>query len=506
MRSALWAALLLAAAAVSNAESVEKAPAVGESRESEQEEESDTAPFMIVVEHAHGRRCGGSLVSLRTALTSAWCAGGGEARDLWALAPGTGAARRVARVALAAGAGAAERAAPWAGAAVDLAVLELEAPFGGGAHSRPILMATQPSECAAGAQCHVVRALGGGRTPRLRIVDAALAQGDECAARSPGWPGLRDTALCVVGPTLCSSDWGAGVVCEGKLCGVLSRSARAAGAAAGADETCGDAHVAQSIPRWRKFLHCAHTLRACGRGGDCGQLCSEHRLLEADASDSTTPQLSYPETSAVTAESTESAEVPERTEGSERAESSADTEAPPEPPAATSMLPTLTDTQSMPTPVRLSSVAPPTRSTLLPPPPQSPPPSSPRAAFEFEPNRADFKGGPERTSRVSLKAGEYGDNAAEYGGEDAMVPTSPKPAESSPAASSPAPPSPAERAPAAVRLAPTTERRAPPAPARRAPPPEARVQPVSGPSSAAPPRARPVYLLYIFVAITNLVN
>lgn len=69
------------------------------------------------------------------------------------------------------------------------------------------------------------------------------------------------------------SDWGAGVVCGGKLCGVVSRSARAAGGAAGGaagtasrdEPQCGDTHAAQSVARWRRFLHCAHTLRACGR-------------------------------------------------------------------------------------------------------------------------------------------------------------------------------------------------------------------------------------------------
>ncbi|KAJ8723049.1 hypothetical protein PYW08_002961 [Mythimna loreyi] len=497
MRSALCAAVLVAgaalAAAVSNTESTEKAPVAGEVHELEQEEDSDTAPFMIVVEHAGGRRCGGSLVSLRTALTSAWCAGGG-ARELWALAPGTGAARRVARVALAAGAAAERAAAPWAGAVADLAVLELEAPFGGGARSRPILMATQPAECAAGAACHVVRALGGGREPRLRIVDAALAQGDECSARSPGWPGLRDTALCVVGPTLCSSDWGAGVVCEGKLCGVLSRSARAAGAAAGADDSCGETHVAQSIPRWRRFLHCAHTLRACGRGGDCGQLCSERRLLDADGA----PPLSAA-SSAQPAAGTEPASSPERGAATtESAESSADTEAPPEPPQQTpaSILPTLTYAQTRPRPLRLSSLSPPTRSTA--PPPLSSTSASARTAFEFEPNRADFK------------AGEYGDNAAEYGGEDAMVPTSPKPSESSPTPSSTATAAPSSERPAPPVLpalpAPPLERPEPAAPSRRSGQREAQVTPAPVPSHAAPPPAVAASFVCVVLMITDLMN
>lgn len=246
--------------------------------------------LQIVVEHSDGHHCGGSLVSLRTALTSAWCARatrGAPPAELWALAPGSGAVRRVARVALAAGAEDARDGDAWSGAAMDLAVLELVAPFGGGARSRPILMATQPSECAPRAVCHVVRALprAGSRTPRLRIVDATLVPGDACAQRASGWPGLRDSALCLVGPTLCQSDWGAGVVCEGKLCGVLSRSVTADAAAVDAADvepgvTCGDTHVAQSVARWRRFLHCAHTLRACGRGGECAALCSERRLLD----------------------------------------------------------------------------------------------------------------------------------------------------------------------------------------------------------------------------------
>lgn len=152
-------------------------------------------------------------MSLRTALTSAGCVHGGlgaSPRELWALAPGAGAVRRVARVTLAAGAEAAAAPSSTAGpatpglawdVAMDLAVLELEAPFGGGARSRPILMATQPSECAAHASCHVVRALG--HAPRLRIVDAVLVPGEACAERARGWPGLRDSALCLVGPTLC---------------------------------------------------------------------------------------------------------------------------------------------------------------------------------------------------------------------------------------------------------------------------------------------------------------
>lgn len=76
----------------------------------------------VVVEHEDGWRCAGSLVSLRTALTSAWCVRGRgalPARELWALAAAASAhapssdaavaarlhgARRIARVAVATGA------------------------------------------------------------------------------------------------------------------------------------------------------------------------------------------------------------------------------------------------------------------------------------------------------------------------------------------------------------------------------------------------------------------
>lgn len=347
MRSSSERALrlgLLAAAALLLA-----APAAGADDEGD-DDESDSAPFMVSPARAPGgrcrpalttrppqivvergaappRRCSGSLVSMRTGVTSAWCVRDAAARDLWALAAATAAglasravgARRVSRVASAGAddgvpvsaarapppaAGAADRLRPQeegaagsAGAPLDLAVLELEAPFGGGAHARPILMATAPDECAAGERsvCHVVRALPGGDSARarLRIVDALLADEGACSSAARFWAAVRDRALCLRGPELCAvsgagprpttgreggeartpacvfrsqSDRGAGVVCGGKLCGVVSRSARAGDAVdATAGVGCGDTHVAQSVARWRRFLHCAHTLRACGR-------------------------------------------------------------------------------------------------------------------------------------------------------------------------------------------------------------------------------------------------
>lgn len=116
----------------------------------------------IVVEHKWAeddsvyRRCSGALVSLRTVVTSAACARRREnmpARELWAvvaaaavgLAPRGDGARRVARVATA-GAASDTAASAWDGAVLDMAVLELEQPFGSATRARPILMATAPEE------------------------------------------------------------------------------------------------------------------------------------------------------------------------------------------------------------------------------------------------------------------------------------------------------------------------------------------------------------------------
>lgn len=97
-------------------------------------------PQIVVEQEGGARRCGGSLVSLRTALTAAACAEPAteaSPAQLWALAGACAArglcARRVARVAAARGPAA-------------VALLELHSPFGPEAHTRPILMATSPDE------------------------------------------------------------------------------------------------------------------------------------------------------------------------------------------------------------------------------------------------------------------------------------------------------------------------------------------------------------------------
>lgn len=102
------------------------------------------------------RHCSGALVSLRTVVTSAACArrrDNSPALELWAvaaaaaagLAPRGDGARRVSRVATA-GAASDAGASAWGGAVLDMAVLELERPFGSAARARPILMATAPDE------------------------------------------------------------------------------------------------------------------------------------------------------------------------------------------------------------------------------------------------------------------------------------------------------------------------------------------------------------------------
>ncbi|KPJ16085.1 hypothetical protein RR48_06040 [Papilio machaon] len=353
------------------------------SEDADLDEESDSAPFMIVVEHGDGWRCAASLVSLRTGVTSARCARGRAhpaqgrnseqmPQELWALAaaqlarrvPGdnlegfgsrpaspASTARRVARIALAG-----DRRRGEDPLLDDLAVLELESPFGSSARARPILMATSRTECEKETACHAVRAVAGAgaHRARFRVVDAALVAEAHCATRVPHWADVRDRAFCFSGEELCSNDRGTGVVCGGKLCGVLSDSVSQEGRHA-AD--CGDTHVAMSVARWRAFLHCAHTLRACGRG-DCESLCSEHRLLNTEPTTDLSTHV----------DSTPSAAVPPAPHRSSPADElysySSDV-------------------------VMLTSAKPDARFPV-------------RPAHEYEPNRPDFK------------AGEYGDNAADY--------------------------------------------------------------------------------------------
>lgn len=169
------------------------------------------------------------------------------------------------------------------------------------------------------------------RAVRLRILDAYLEEGGRCAARGPRWPALRARSLCLSGPLLCrvriprrdvgslalgtyhesacpQSDRGTGVVCAGKLCGVVSRSA---GGAPGLTEgeQCGDVHIASNVPRWRRFLHCAHTRAACGRYASARTHLDTHctredcSLLTNDSFHRTGPWYDWMFTGTVTAHS-----------------------------------------------------------------------------------------------------------------------------------------------------------------------------------------------------------
>lgn len=168
------------------------------------------------MEHGDGRRCLGSLVSLRTAVTSAWCARGPGTRaapELWvrpAHAPRS--ARRIARVVFIAHEEVTYDAPdtlptedPWRGAAGDLAVLELETPFGEGARATPILMAMSATECTSPSSCLAVRSVPrpGSERASLRVVDLELGAGETCAEHGPRWSSLRPSALCLAGSTLC---------------------------------------------------------------------------------------------------------------------------------------------------------------------------------------------------------------------------------------------------------------------------------------------------------------
>lgn len=214
-----------------------------------------------MVEHGNGGRCVGSLVSVRTVLTSAPCARlerherheRHERSSLWVRArpgPALAPARRVVRLAVS------------TGSTVDLALLELEQALGSPA--RPIVVASEAAECAAPAACLVMRDV----SHHLRIVDEELVAASACAALVPR---SRDDVLCLRGATLCPGpgqrDGGAGVVCAGgKLCGVLGYSAGAPSEPSGAaDVGCGTRHVAAAVSRHRRFLKCAHRAGACTR-------------------------------------------------------------------------------------------------------------------------------------------------------------------------------------------------------------------------------------------------
>lgn len=80
-------------------------------------------------------------------------------------------------------------------------------------------------------------------TPETLLLDTVLEQI------------YRPTYLCV------QNDRGVGVVCSGRLCGVVSKSLGDAGAVGA--EGCGYTHAVQSLPRWRRFLHCAHSQYGC---------------------------------------------------------------------------------------------------------------------------------------------------------------------------------------------------------------------------------------------------
>ncbi|CAH0719732.1 unnamed protein product, partial [Brenthis ino] len=243
--------------------------------------ESDPAAYLVIIEHENEWQCSASLISRCTAVTTATCARGGAGEQLWALAalllgaapapPAllAAAARRVARVALA-GDGR-DPTDP----ALDLAVVELEAPFGAEAESRPILMATLGGGCARAPECHTLRSLAarGARRVRFRVASVTRAPPERCAARVPHWAASQHNLLCYTGNELCERDLGGGVVCDGWLCGALSA---VAGAGAG---RCGDTFAVQDIARWRRFLHCAHTPRLCGRS-TCETVCSERHLLD----------------------------------------------------------------------------------------------------------------------------------------------------------------------------------------------------------------------------------
>ncbi|CAK1555039.1 unnamed protein product [Leptosia nina] len=403
------------------------------------DKESDTAPYMVILEHsaARARRCSGALVSLRTALSSASCARPDPSRadsSLWALAaalvtspatvsPATG-ARRVVRVALAG-----EGADP-DDPALDVALLELDAPFGEGARARPILMATTPGECEAVVDCDAVRLLDDEGARQLRVVSLRRAPALHCAARVPHWVAAGDGQLCLRGETLCESETGGGVLCAGLLCGVLTRTASAGATQRGRRGRCGETHGALAVARRRRFLRCAHTQRLCGRG-ECKSLCTEIWLdsdedptsagIAVVAVASSTPSFTFltlfaghlnVDFNTRTIVTVGSVTHANRLRVGE---------------ANSTTVPPSAATRATPSPTRTAA------SVIL---------YYPRLSADFEPNRADFK------------AGEYGDNAADYGAQaDEMAATRP------PTPVAPASPT-RSRTPSPIRSEPNAERSA----------------------------------------------
>ncbi|XP_053604982.1 uncharacterized protein LOC128672100 isoform X2 [Plodia interpunctella] len=435
-------ALALLSLATHGLLNVAEASQVDRNTKLEDEEESDNAPFAVVVQHDNevgsAWHCGGSLVSVRSALTSRWCARG---RELWVLAAALLSAqhayghannlrRRIARVVFANELGGLlpgemDDASvvivndAWSGATLDIALLEMETPFGSRANVRPILMATASSDCAIPGQCHVAGVVSRGNKALLRIVDLDMVRGDICSDIARHWAAVREYVLCLSGNELCRSDRGAGVVCSGKLCGVMSRSARA-GLELGSG--CGDVHAAQSLPRWRRFVHCAHIAGSCVRDPECTELCMERQLLPEAAApaenDTSRTASSSPHTDISRTEPVPASPSTEATKAtSESDTTSADTE----PPTTNTTYLERIDETTYETSQREKWLVqnpeaykpPPTRSTKLPPSTAAPAPLSTGAAtpvvpvaprMEFDPSRADFK------------AGEYGDNAVEYAG------------------------------------------------------------------------------------------
>ncbi|XP_028042229.1 SH3 domain-binding protein 1-like [Bombyx mandarina] len=295
-------------------------------------------------------------------------------------------------------------------------------------------MATGAGECGAPASCYAVRlASPAGSRLVMRIAAAIL---DRCSALVPRLGPRADDELCLRADDLCASEQGAGVVCAGKLCGVVGEEAAGragcgvvggeavgCGAVRGEAAGCGAVRAVAVLSRRRRFLHCAHTLRACARDKECSALCSETLLFE-EPTDVTTDTLTLENITSF------------RT--------------------ATEELTTARGARPSPTPTPPRGPAPPTRTAS----PMAPTPGAEiisRVSFEFEPNRADFK------------AGEYGDNAAEYGGDEPAPPSPPGTPSATPARASP---------------------RAPPAPPATPAPPPLEAQ-MSADGGSAPPLKRP---------------